>query len=244
MPRTAPLLLALLALAGCRTVVEAPEGEVDRRALYQAIANALPEAEFGWGEPPAIAEMSASAKAEEKPPEPQALKATERGFRVRYQAYRTRTAWIPYEAIEEVSYAWDAMPNALFAALIVVPYQVGRCTVVFDATQVEGLLDRLNADVARLESISREIGMGGPWSHAQEVKWKIEDDAAAYGQGRLAVHFNLGSGVPAWIPYGGASKDLAEAFAWAAANPDAEELPDEAEASDAPGDEDVPADGS
>ena len=83
MGRPLPLALVLLAsLAGCRTVVEAP-AEAEPRATYQTIANALPEADFGFGSPPGIAELSASAKAEGPPPELQPLKATERGFRIR-----------------------------------------------------------------------------------------------------------------------------------------------------------------
>ena len=216
-------VLALLPLAGCHTVVEAPT-DVDRRDIYQRIANALPESSFGWGTPPGIATMSASARAEGPPLEPEALKANEEGFRIRYQVYRVRTAWIPYSALHEVSTSWNVVPNAFFAPLLIVPLQSVRATVVFDANQVPGLITHIKSDIERLESISREIGLGGPWSHAQTVKWKIEDDALLYGQGMLSLHFDFISGVPAWIPYAGKAGRVAEAFAWAKEHPDEPEL--------------------
>ena len=122
-PRPLLLALLLLALAGCRTVVEAPAGEVDRRAVYQQIADALPEATFDWGSPPGIVEMSASARAEGPAPEPMPLLATERGFRLRYQVYRTHTIWVPYRALREVSTSWEPFPNVLFCLLPVLPLQ-------------------------------------------------------------------------------------------------------------------------
>lgn len=217
-------ILLLLPLAGCTTVVEAPGDDVDRKAVYQEIADALPEADFGWGSPPGIATMSASARTEAPALEPEALKATEEGFRLRYQVYRPKTAWIPYAAIQQASYSWKTIPNVLFLPFVILPLQAVRTTIVFDANKVPGLITQLKGDIERLESISREIGMGGPWSHAQTVKWKIEDDALAYGSGMLAVHFDFMSGIPAWIPVGGRAKRVAEAFAWVQAHPDEPEL--------------------
>ena len=46
--RRLALLAVLLGGSGCAVVVPAPAGEVDPRPLYQRIANALPEAHFGW----------------------------------------------------------------------------------------------------------------------------------------------------------------------------------------------------
>ena len=224
MNRLLPALLLLIPFAGCHTVVEAPAGEVDRQAIYQEIADALPEADFGWGAPSAIAEMSASAKSEGPVAGPAALKASEKGFRIRFQVYRPKTVWVPYEAIQEVSTSWKAVPNVFFIPFIVLPLQAVRATVVFDANQVSGLITGLKADIKRLEAISREIGMGGPWSHAQTVKWKIEDDAVAYGSGMLAVHFDFLAGAPAWFPVGGRALRVAEAFAWVKEHPDEPEL--------------------
>ena len=65
MRRALSVLLAaatLVGLTGCRTVVESPGDDVDRRATYQAIADALPEASFGWGDPPGIVGIAASVK--------------------------------------------------------------------------------------------------------------------------------------------------------------------------------------
>jgi hypothetical protein len=223
------LLIALLALAGCRTVVETPPEDLEQRDAYQTIANALPEANFGWGTPPGITEMTPGAKRDTVKVAPEPLKATERGFRVRYQIYRTRTAWIPYSAISEVSYSYEAFPNAFFAALIVMPLQIGRTTVVVDTAQADQLMAQVRADIASLEAIAREGRHGSIMAHAKDVQAVIDWNAATYGAGKLALSFDFPSGVPAWIPYGGKAKSTAEAFAWAMANPDAPELPDEPE---------------
>ncbi|RMG09968.1 MAG: hypothetical protein D6731_18505 [Planctomycetota bacterium] len=221
-----PLVL-LLALAGCRAVVGPPEGAVDRREVYQAIANALPRADFGWGDPPGVVRLAASVKREGGGAPLPPLKADEHGFRVRYAVYRPRCVDIPYAAIEEVAYEYRPLPNVLFAALLVLPLQIGRATVVFDANRVPGLVEQVKKDLRRLEAVGREVGLGGPWAHAQEIKWKIASDAEAYGTGRLALHFDFPAGVPAWIPFRGRAGRVAEAFAWAAAHPDAPPLPDD-----------------
>jgi hypothetical protein len=222
----APLLAALLALAGCQTVVEAPQGEVDRRAVYQTIADALPRGSFGWGDPPGIVGIAASVKREQPWPEPQRLKATERGFRLHYQVYRPRDVWVPYETIEQVSYRWLPFPNAALIPLVIVPLQALRTEVVIDTGRIPGLFDQLLADVDRLELLSKEVGMGSPWSHAQDIKAAMNASAAEHGVGRLTVEFDFITTMVPWIPVGGPAEEAAQAFAWAAAHPDEPELPE------------------
>lgn len=217
-----PLPLALLTLvalaAGCRTPAEVPQ-DVEPRAMYQAIANALPRASFGWGTPPGIVSMSASAKAEGEAPEPEQPVANERQFRLIVEVYRARNVSIPYGAIEQVHYGWRPFPNALLAPLLIVPLQLVRATVVFDGAKVQGFLSSVEHDITRLEQISREIGLGGPWSHAQDVKQKLADDAAEYGPGRVSVYFDYLVPIPAAFPMRSRARLTAEAFAWCQANP-------------------------
>lgn len=210
-------LLLVAALSGCRTTASPPEGPVEAKDMYQAVANALPRASFGWGSPPGVVSLAASTKAEGPAPAPEQPVANARGVRVVLEVYRPRSVTIPFAAVEQVTYAWRVMPNALLAPLIVVPLQAVRATVVFDARQVEGFLPGIERDVARLEAISREVGMGGPWGHAQSVKAKLADDAAEYGPGRVAMHFDYFVPLPAAIPYRTPARRTAEAFAWCAA---------------------------
>jgi hypothetical protein len=230
--RTHPSLLLLttalaLGLAGCGGPITAPEGEVDQRAIYQRVANSLPRADFGWGTPPAVVEMAASTKAEGELPPLQELTATERGFRVRFAVYRYGTVWIPYTAVESVSWSWKPLPNAFILPLLIVPLQGVRTTVVIDANQLPGLLSRLQSDIERMEGLSREVGLGGPWSFAQSVKAKLADDREQYGPGRISLHFDYLIPVPPWIPNAGPAEETGLAFAWCAANPEAPELPEE-----------------
>lgn len=223
--RSAPALalfvaLCAPALAGCRTVAEPPP-DAEPRAMYQQVANALPRASFGWGTPPGIVGLAASTKAEGPAPPPEQPVANERGVRLVVEVLRPRNVTIPYGAIEQVSYGWKPLPNALLAPLLVVPLQVVRATVVFDAAKVDGFLASIDRDVHRLEAISREVGMGGPWSHAQDVKAKLADDAAEYGAGRVSLHFDYVVPIPAAIPFRTPARRTAEAFAWCAAHPDA-----------------------
>lgn len=217
------LLLLLPLLAGCASQVAAP-AEVDRRQVYQRIANTLPQASFGWGERPGVVDMAASTKAEGPLPELPRLKATERGFMVVVDVYRPRQVWIPYRAIESCWTEWQAFPNAVLVPLLLVPFQVNTAKVVIDVQAVEGFLGGLERDIKRLEQISREIGLGGPWSHAQNVRAKLADDAAVYGAGKLALHVSYATPWFPWWPVGGEAEETAGAFAWAAANPDAPEL--------------------
>lgn len=215
------LLLAIpLLLLGCASECAPLEDPVQPREVLQEIANALPRASFGWGEAPGLVEMAASTRAEGKRPEPPPLKATEEGFRVIVNVYRPRAIWIPYGAIKSTHYAWRPFPNALVAPLLIVPWQVVRATLVLDRTAIAGFDAALARDTDRLEAVSRETGLGGPWSHAQGVKNKILDDEDAYGAGTITLHFEYSEPVPAWFPIGGRAEDLGRAFAWIAKQPD------------------------
>lgn len=218
--RVAPALALVALAAGCRTPAEPPP-DAEPRAMYQEVANALPRASFGWGTPPGVVHLAASARAEGPAPVPEQPLANERGVRLVIEVHRPRNVTIPYAAIEQVTYGWKPFPNALLAPLLVVPLQVVRTTVVFDATEVEGFLPSIEREVARLEALSREVGMGGPWSHAQDVRAKLAGDAAEYGAGRVALYFDYVVPVPAAIPYHAPARRTAEAFAWCAAHPDA-----------------------
>lgn len=227
--RSIACLLALLTLSGCRTVVEAPDDLDDdaRRVVYQTIADALPQASFGWGDPPGIVGIAASVKRELPWPEPQRLHATERGFRIHYEVYRPRDVWIPYEAITEVAHRWLPFPNVVLIPFLIVPLEGVQTQVVIDCAKVPGLFDQILSDCDRLESISHEVGMGGPWSHAQDVKSALNASAADHGQGTVVLEFDFMTTMFPWIPTGGPAEEVARAFAWAAAHPDAPTLPDD-----------------
>lgn len=217
--RLALALPGLLLVAGCATPAAPPPEPVEARAMFQRIANELPRADLGLGTPPGVVEYSASAKAEGKAPEPEPLKATERGFAVRVHVYRPRTVTIPYAAIDAVTYGWRPIPNAVLAPLLIVPLQRVGVTVVVDGAKVSGLLDQIERECVRLEAVSREIGLGGPWSHAQDVRAKLQGDAAAHGPGRITIELDRFVPVPAWFPRGGAVSDVAAAFEWARLHP-------------------------
>lgn len=227
-----PLLFLLsLACAGCATEVSAPEGELEPREVFQRLANALPRASFGWGETSGLVEMAASTRAEGARPQRPEVKATEDGFRLVIDVYRPRAVWIPYEAIKSARYEWKTFPNVLIVPFLIVPWQVVRATIVLDRGAIGGFDEALERDAKRLESISRETGLGGPWSHAQNVRGKILDDEAEFGPGTLAVYFDYSEPVPPWFPIGGRARDLAADFAWAAAHPDVKLSPREPEGS-------------
>jgi hypothetical protein len=219
-PFALALLVSTLALTACTGPVAAPE-QAEPREVYQRIADALPRATFGWGTPPGIIHYTASAKREGPPPEPEPLSCNESGFRVHLEVYRPRAAWIPYAAVDQVLLGWKPFPNVLLAPLLIVPLQAQRVTVVFDATKVSGLLEAIDRECQRLEAVSREVGMGGPWSFAQDVRQKVKDDAVEFGEGKLAVYFDAFVLCPAEVPYAGKARPIAEAFAWAHAHPTA-----------------------
>ena len=220
------LALALVASAGCTNVAAPPAEVSDRKVIYQAIADALPRADLGFGDPPGIIYMTRSVKAEPKPPEPDPLRCNERGFMVHFAVFHPRAQWIPYAALKQASWGWVPFPNVLFAPLVVVPYQVVAAEVVVDAKKVPGLLERIEEDCKRLERVSRELGMGGPYSHAIDVRNKLAADAAEHGPGSLVIEFGYGVPVPAWLPADGPAKNTAQAFAWAQAHPDEPALPE------------------
>ncbi|MCA8926292.1 MAG: hypothetical protein KDD82_31080 [Planctomycetes bacterium] len=227
--RAALLGVVCLAFAGCRTVVETPPAADDpaaRAQVYQRIADSLPDADLGLGYPPAIVDMTASARAEGPAPEPPPLRCNEQGFQVHFRVYRPRALWIPYSALEEISYRWKPFPNVVLAPLLIVPLQAVETTLVIDARGL-GVLDKIEADCTRLERVSREVGLGGAAAHADGVRWKLEEDAANYGPGRLVMTFDYLVPYPAWIPVGGPARETAEAYAWARAHP-TEKLQDEA----------------
>jgi len=229
MTRAAALLAAACLLAGCRTVVEPRSDELDeagRRAVYQTIADSLPRADLGWGSPPGVVGMAASERGAD-PPEPPPLRANEQGFLVHYELVRPRSVWIPYGAIEEVSVGYPGFPNGVLVPFLFVPFQLDRLTVVFDSAKVPGFYDDVLAGIERLERISQEVGLGGPWSHAQTIKAKLNADAEAWGRARVSLAFDWGVPVPSAIPTDAWSREAAGAFAWVMAHPDAETLPDE-----------------
>lgn len=219
--RAVALGLACLCFAGCRTVVEAPPEAEDpsaRGAVYQRIADSLPEADLGLGYPPGIVDMTASARAEGPPPEPPPLRCNEQGFQVHFRVYRPRALWIPYSALEEISYAWKPIPNVFLAPLLIVPLQGVETRLVIDARGL-GVLDKIEADCARLERVSQEVGLGGAAAHAFGVRDKLAQDAAEFGPGRLVLTVDYLVPYPAWIPVGGPARETAEAYAWARAHP-------------------------
>ena len=224
------LLPCALVAGGCATEVAAPEGEVEARQVFQRIANALPRASFGWGETSGLVEMAASTRAEGPRPQPPELKATEDGFRLVVDVYRPRGIWVPYQAIRSARYEWKVFPNALVVPFVVIPWQVVRATIVLDRGAIQGFDQALERDAKRLEAISRETGLGGPWSHAQNVRGKVLDDEDEFGPGSLAIYFDYSEPMLPWIPIGGRAEDLAGDFAWAAAHPGVELPPREEEA--------------
>lgn len=215
--RTAALALVLL-LAGCRTAATVPENAKGEE-IYQTIANQLPKADLGFGDPPAIARMAASERGREDP-DPSRLQPScnERSFTIVVEVHRPRLFTVPYSALEGASYAWNAFPNLLFC--FVFPFfQTTEATVVFDARKVPGLLDHIRGECDRLEDIAREVGFGGPYDHAMFVRRKLLDDAREFGEGRLSLTFGYAAPVPPFIPFTGRARSTAEAFEWARAHP-------------------------
>lgn len=229
MRRNLSMIALALLLAGCHTVAEAP-ADAAPRDMYQQVANALPRADFGWGTPPGVIELTPSMKALGPAPAPEPVTANEQGFHVVVEVVRPRTVRIPYGAIADVWYGWRPLPNALLAPLLVLPLQLVSATVVVDGAKVDGFLDGLDRDVRHLEALSRELGMGGPWTHAQDVKAKLADDAAAYGAGHVSLEFTYVVPLPSAFPFRSPARRTAEAFAWCKAHPSEKVQPNAAPA--------------
>jgi len=211
------LLLVALAVAGCRTVPEAVDMKPEE--AYQAVANNLLRADFGWGDPSGLAELAASSRVD-RPKEPPAIdvKCNERGMVVVVDVFRPHAYTVRYDSIEEVSYSWEPFPNLVFCFIF--PFlQFEEARVVFDARKLDGFFDQIESDCTRLEAISREVGMSGPWEHAQAVRRKLADDAAEFGEGRVSLHFNYVSPVPPFIPWTAPARRAAEALRWVKDHP-------------------------
>ncbi|MEZ0229147.1 MAG: hypothetical protein ACAI25_11020 [Planctomycetota bacterium] len=211
------VLVALVLLAGCRSAPEAVEMQPEQ--AYQAIANNLPRADFGWGSPSGLAELAASSR-RDRPAEPAPidLKCDERSLKAVVEVFRPRAFTIPYSSIEDVSYNYELFPNLMFC--FVFPFlQMSEARVVFDARKVSGFHAHVLGECDRLEAISREVGMGGPWEHAQAVRRKLQEDAEEFGEGRVSLHFTYATPIPPFIPYTAAARRCAEAFHWAKTHP-------------------------
>jgi hypothetical protein len=219
MSRTGALILFVaIAATGCRSAPEVPDWKPEQ--AYQTVANQLPRADFGWGEPPAIARMAASERKNRpaEPPPPPEILCNEAGFKLVVEVLYPRVFTISYDAIEDVSYTYCPFPNLIFC--VVFPFvQVSEMRVVFDARKVPGFLDHVQGECDRLVAIGREVGFGGPYAHAEGVLEKLKDDAAAFGEGRVSVAFTYTTPVPPWIPYTAEARHAAEAFAWVKAHP-------------------------
>jgi hypothetical protein len=211
------LLALILVLAGCRSAPSAIDMKPEE--AYQAIANTLPRADFGWGGPSGLAELAASSRTDRPREEaPIDLVCDERGMKVVVEVFRPRGLTIPYATISDVSYTYELFPNLLFC--FVFPFvQMSEARVVFAADG--GFFADVESECQRLEAISREVGMGGPWEHAQQVRRKLADDAHEFGEGKVSLHFSYATPIPPWIPYTAPARRAAEAFVWVKAHADA-----------------------
>jgi hypothetical protein len=211
------LLFCTALTIGCRTVPEPVEMKSEQ--AYQAVANQLPRADFGWGSPSGLAELAASSRRDRpRDDTPEELVCNERGLKVVVEVFRPKGFTIPYASIVETSYSYELFPNLLFC--VVFPFlQLSEARMVFDATKVPGFYDHVLGECDRLESISREVGMGGPWEHAQAVRRKLKDDAAEFGEGKVSLHFGYAAPIPPWIPYTAQARRAAEAFQWVKDHP-------------------------
>ncbi len=149
-------LAALALLPGCRTVVERSELGWKPEEAYQAIANALPRADFGFGEAPGVVALAASERGHRGEAPDLSVLTDEQAFRVRLSVLRTRTILVPYAAVEEVSVEWCPFPNVPLALLVVVPAQLSLARVTFDARKVPGLLASIEVECDRL------VALGAP----------------------------------------------------------------------------------
>jgi hypothetical protein len=200
---------------GCRSVAEAPQ-DMKPAEAYQTVANQLPELDLGWGESPAIARMAASERGRGEPPK-RDLSCNDTRFKLYLEVLHPRIFDVRYDTLEEVSFTYSLFPN--IPLCVVFPFfQMSTVRVVFDARKVDGLLGYLEDECERLERISPEIGMSGPYDHAMAVRSKMHDDAKEFGEGRLSFEVGFWTPVPPFIPYTAQARHVAEAFAWAKAH--------------------------
>lgn len=207
------LLIALaVALTGCRSTIAGP-GEVNGDRAYQTIANALPDADFGFGDAPAVVDMAPSVRREGPPPKPDmTVSCNDETFTVRVELFRPGTLKVPYEAIESIHARWLPFPNIVFAIPIVLPLQAIETVVVLDTAKLPGFIDRCLQDAERLERLSGEIAIAAPYYHGQQIRTKLKDDRAEWGEGRVSLGFVRWVPVPPWIPYLGPAERLGQAF--------------------------------
>jgi hypothetical protein len=215
--RTALLALALASTAGCRSAPDAVD--MSPREAYQEIANNLPRADFGWGAPSGLAEMAASSRQDRpRDQDPIDLTCNETSMRVVVEVFRPRVVSVPFSAIEDVSYTYSLFPNLAFC--LIFPFlQLSDTRVVFDARKIGSFFESVEAECDRLEHISAEVGMGGPYEHAQQVREKLKADAAEFGEGRVSLHFSYTTPCPPWIPLTARARRTAEAFQWVKLHP-------------------------
>jgi len=207
-----PALLALLLLAaGCRSAPEAVDMKPEE--AYQAIANTLPRADFGWGAPSGLAELAASSRADRPREEaPLELVCDEKGMKVVVDVFRPRLFSLSYGSITDVSYTYELFPNLLFCFIF--PFvQSSEARVVFSVDQ--SFFAHVESECQRLEAISREVGMSGPWEHAQAVRRKLQEDRENFGEGKVSLHFSYVSPIPPFVPYTAPARHAAEAYEWA-----------------------------
>lgn len=210
------IALALVLLSGCSTVVEKSEEQWKPERAYQTIANALPDADLGFGDAPGMIDMAPSMRREGPPPkEDLRVWTNETEFRIRVEVLRPRILVVPYSAIEKLSARWLPFPDVPLAIPIVLPLQLTETTVVIDARKLPGFFESVSSECDRLERLAGETQVSSPWYHAQEIRSKIADDARAYGEGRVSIGFTHWSICPAWLPWLEPSRHLADAFAWA-----------------------------
>jgi hypothetical protein len=211
----AAFVLGLLA-SGCSTTIEKSEIDWKAERAYQAIANALPDADVGFGTAPTgILAMAASTRDEVAPKEDLSVFTNEEAFKIRLELLRPRLVRVPYTAVERVQVSWLPFPNVLLALPLILPLQANEARVVFDARKIPGLLEEIQSDCDRLERLSGQAAVATPYYHAQQIREKMREDAELFGEGRLSITFIEWTPVPAWLPWLNKVRRLASAFVWA-----------------------------
>jgi hypothetical protein len=208
------LATVLLALgSGCRGVPEYKELSTERG--YQEIANLLPELNLGVAEAPGVIRMARSSKI---PPMPTAkelvVTANEKEFTLRANTLVPRCYVIPYEAIEDIDFVYRSFPNLIYCFLF--PFiQSWQTRLVIDTTFVPKLKENLIADISRLRSIAKEIGIPQPYYYAEELERRLTETKAEWGANRVELFIGRTRLCPPFIPYAGSNKEVAELFLWA-----------------------------